>query len=77
MDVHFEAFLTWALDGGDWSVHAPAVLSLGNCPLYLLISRWGGPQNRSRLSGEEKNPWSSDIEPLGQTPSLFSALYKQ
>jgi hypothetical protein len=36
-------------------LHAPAALPQGKGPWYPLDRRLGGPQNRSRRSGEEKN----------------------
>jgi hypothetical protein len=38
-------------------LHAPAALPQGKSPWYPLDRRLGGPQNRSGLSGEEKNSY--------------------
>jgi hypothetical protein len=45
------AFLTSALDGGEWSVSGPQ----GKIPWYPLDRKLGGPQSRSGRCGEEKN----------------------
>jgi hypothetical protein len=47
--------LTSALDGNEWSAHAPAALPQGKGPWYPLDRRLGGPQSRSGRGGEEKN----------------------
>jgi len=46
------AFLTSALDGGEWSALPP-----GKNPCYPLSRRLGGLQSRSGRGGEEKNSW--------------------
>jgi hypothetical protein len=45
-------------------LHAPAALSQGKSPWYLLDRRLGGPQSRSGRGGEEKN----SQPPLGIEP---------
>jgi hypothetical protein len=37
-------------------LHAPAALAQGTSPWYPLDRRLGGPQSRSGIGGEEKNP---------------------
>jgi hypothetical protein len=51
VEVQLHAFLTSALDGGEWSVSRPQ----GKSPWYPLDRRLGGPQGRSGRGGEEKN----------------------
>jgi hypothetical protein len=65
VEVHFHAFLTSALDGGEWSASRPRSLYLqGKSPWYQLDRRLGGPQSRSGRGGEEKNSQPSPgVEP--------------
>jgi len=67
------AFLTLALDGGEWSASRPGICSLGESPWYPLDRRLGEPQSRSGYAGDEKNsqplpglqPGGVKINPLG------------
>jgi len=52
VEVSSFAFLTLALDGGEWSASCHS-LSAGKVT-YLLDKRLGGPQRWSGHSGEEK-----------------------
>jgi hypothetical protein len=59
MEVYFDAFLTSALDIGEWSVSPPAALPPKERPQYPSggILGGGGLQGQSGRSGEEKeNP---------------------
>lgn len=74
LERHSCAFLTSALDGGDGHLHAPAVLSAENEPLYILTSGLGGPHCRSGSSGEGKDlltvlKWKSE-----HITSVFQAV---
>jgi len=51
VEIQLHAFLTSALDGGEWSSAHPGHFT----PRYSLDRRLGGPQNHSGCSGEEKN----------------------
>jgi hypothetical protein len=51
MEVERYAFLTSALEGGEWSASRLGPLY----PRYPLDRRLGGPQSRSGHGGEEKN----------------------
>jgi hypothetical protein len=52
--IKYHAFLTSALDGGEWSVLRPGLFTSGQKTLYPLDRRLGGPQSRSGRCGEEK-----------------------
>jgi hypothetical protein len=48
--------LTLALDGGEWSASRPGHFTPGGKnPRYPLDRRLGGPQNRSRRGGVERD----------------------
>jgi hypothetical protein len=56
VEVQLHAFLTSALDGGEWSASRPGRFTpQGMNPWYLLDRMLGGPQSRSGCGGEEKN----------------------
>jgi hypothetical protein len=57
VDVQLHAFLTSALDGGEWSASRPAALPPppGKSPWYPLDRRLGRSQSSSGRGGEEKN----------------------
>jgi hypothetical protein len=51
------AFLTSALDGGEWSASRPGRFTpQGKSPRYPLDRRLGESQSRSGYGDEEKNP---------------------
>jgi hypothetical protein len=56
MEVQPHAFLTSALDRGVISFMPRALYPRKNSPRYLSSSGLGGPQSRSVLGGEEKDP---------------------
>jgi hypothetical protein len=59
MEVYLHAFLTSALDGGQWSASRPSRFTpREGAPRYPLDRRLGGPQSRSGHGGEEKNSQS-------------------
>jgi hypothetical protein len=65
-EVQLQAFLTAALDGGEWSASRPAAYTPRERASlwYPLDRRLGGPQSRSGRSCEEKNPQlPPEIEP--------------
>jgi hypothetical protein len=52
VEVQLHAFLTLALDEGEWSSsQAGCFNSRGNCPRYPLDRRLGGSQSRSGRAG--------------------------
>jgi hypothetical protein len=56
-EVQLHAFLTSALEGGEWSASRPSSLTPRERDRqYPLDRRLGGPQSRSGHGGEEKNP---------------------
>jgi hypothetical protein len=69
ISLQFRLFLTWTLDGCEWSTSRPGRFT----PLielrYPLNRRLGGPQRRSWRFGEEKNPLPgfepNIVQPLG------------
>jgi hypothetical protein len=62
-------FLTWVLDGGEWSASQPGRFTTGGkIPRYPLDRRLVGPQSRSERYGEEKI-----LDPTG---TLTSAIYR-
>jgi hypothetical protein len=68
VEVQLHAFLTSALDGGEWSASRPGHFTPKEraFPRYPLDS---GPQNRSGSGGEEKNSLTVPIiEPLSSYP---------
>jgi hypothetical protein len=83
VQVQFHAFLTSALNGGEWSASQPAALSQGESPWYPLDRRLGRPQGPSGRGSEEKNSWPLPgleppiILPIAQRyTSGTAALYK-
>jgi hypothetical protein len=56
VDVYIHVFLTSALSGGEWSASRVICFTPGKQPQYAMDRRMEGPQNRSGLQGEEKNP---------------------
>jgi hypothetical protein len=54
VEIQLDAFLTSALDGGEWSVHAAAALSPGERPWYQLYRKLSGPHSRSVCGDKEK-----------------------
>ena len=50
--VQLHSFLTWALDGGEWSTARPGHSTQGKNPSTLWI---GGPQSQSQHFGEGNN----------------------
>jgi len=50
-----EAFLTKALDGGEWLTSCCTHLNPGKEPQYHISSRLGGPQSCCGYFGEEIN----------------------
>jgi hypothetical protein len=66
MEIQLHAFLTSALDGGEWSVLYPQ----GKSPWHPLDRRLGGPQSRAERGNEEKN-----FKPLpGLEPPIIKSL---
>jgi hypothetical protein len=56
VEVQLHAFLTSALDGGEWLASRPGrYIPVVTDPVYPLGRRLGGPQRRSGRSGEEKH----------------------
>jgi hypothetical protein len=56
VEIQLQAFLTSALDWGEWSaLHAGRFYLQGKSPCYALDRRLGDPQSRSGHGGEEKN----------------------
>jgi hypothetical protein len=54
--LHLHAFLTSALDGGEWSASRPGrFIPSERAPWYQLDRRLGGPQSPSGRGGGEKN----------------------
>jgi hypothetical protein len=70
-----------AVDGGEWSHHAPADLppTRGNSPRNPLDRRLGGPQKRSGHSGVEKYlfplPWIEPRPFIMYSPSIYQLSY--
>jgi hypothetical protein len=55
MEIELHAFLTSALEGGEWSASRRGRFTpRGNTSRYPMDRRLGGPQSRSERSGEEK-----------------------
>jgi hypothetical protein len=70
VEVYRHAFLTPALEGGEWSASRPGrFASRRKSPRYLLDRRLVGPQNRSGRGGDEKIP-SPRRESNSQTPII-------
>jgi hypothetical protein len=59
-NVWIHVFFTSALVGGEWSTAQPGRFT----PLYPLVRRLGGPQNRSGLRREDTNSDLSVIQPV-------------
>jgi hypothetical protein len=56
VEVKLHAFLTSALDGGEWSASQPGRFTPGEYSSRFPLDRmWGGLQNRSGHGGAEKN----------------------
>jgi len=56
VDVYIHAFLTSALDGGEWSASRPSGFTpQGSSPCYPVDRRLGGLQSQSGRGDEEKN----------------------
>jgi hypothetical protein len=74
-EIQINAFLTDALDGDEWSDHAPAVLP----PTPIRYRRLGGPKSQSGCGGEEKKPslLLPGIELRSPARSLVSVLTEQ
>jgi hypothetical protein len=72
-------FLTSALVGGEWQLHAPATLPPGKSPRYPFYRRLGGPQSRSGRYGEVKLFFypigTRTPAPLGR-PARSQSLYR-
>jgi hypothetical protein len=60
----------------NWNNTSSRTMALGSLYLlYPLDRRLGGPQSRSGLRGEKRNPFSLPrIEPRPSSPSLYSVL---
>jgi hypothetical protein len=57
MEVYLHAFLTSALDGGEFSVSRPGRFTPEDIALDIYwIREWMGPQSRSGRGGEEEKP---------------------
>jgi hypothetical protein len=61
------AFLTSALDGGEWQAHAAAALPREKDPRYPLNWRLVGPHTRSGRAEDDKNSLKG--------PSFFVSLW--
>jgi hypothetical protein len=71
VEVYLHAFLTAALDGGEWSASCPAVLLVqpGKNYRYPLDRRLGEPQSWSGHGGEkERSLPLPGIEPRSSSP---------
>jgi hypothetical protein len=55
MEAQLHAFLTSALDVGEWSDTPPGRFTQRKSPWHPLDRRLGGPQNWTGGGGEEKN----------------------
>jgi hypothetical protein len=56
VEVKLQAFLTSALDGGEWLASRPGRFDPGEMVRGThWIGGWGGPQSRSESSGEVKS----------------------
>jgi hypothetical protein len=56
MEVYLHAFLTSAVDGGEWSTSRPGRFShRERVPATLWIGGWVGPRAGLGCGGEEKN----------------------
>ena len=47
VEVQLHSFLTWALDGAEWSALRPGRITLGEGPRYTFNRRLGRRQGRS------------------------------
>jgi len=54
MEVWLHAFLTWAVDGAEWSASRRPLYPQGKSPWYVFDRRLDGLQRWSERSGEEK-----------------------
>jgi hypothetical protein len=71
VDVYLQAFLTLALDGGEWSASRPGRFTpRERAPGTHWIGGWVGPQSHSGHSGEEKN--SQPLPQIEILENIFS-----
>ena len=67
--VKLHSFLASALDETEWSASRPYRFTAPEEPWYVLNTKLGGPQGRSRSFGEDKTPpASTGIRTPDRTP---------
>jgi hypothetical protein len=76
VEVQLHAFLTSALDGGEWSASFPAHFTppppQGKNPLYPFDRRPSAPQSQSGRSGKEKKSHHCPCQELNHSHSAHS-----
>jgi hypothetical protein len=73
VEVQLHAFLTLALDGGEWLASCPSSSILGKSPGIHLTESWVGPRNRMDTMAKRKKLFIAPAR--NQTPVVQPVAY--